>query len=229
MGFKTEVIIWDFYSGCKLGQYCNHLTRVNAVKFSHDGRYLFSIGNMDDGYVCLYDMEKCCVITTYKAIQGRNGIPRVVACTNTRNDVWAVGGDDYMSYWILDKDKRLRPERANLRMIKRDILSMVIDGCDEYAYCGTSTGDIIKVRLNLPDLWLHLRPTGSTRTSPIRPLPLHRDREEGSKMRARDPKQSLVQRGRDGAQNPGVRRLCRRSRKRESDPGSPHHRLSREG
>lgn len=62
-----------------------------------------------------------------QAIKGRNGIPKVIASTNARNDVWVVGGDDYMSYWILDtKENRLRTERANLRMVKRDILSIVV-------------------------------------------------------------------------------------------------------
>ena len=48
---QTDVIIWDFFSGCKLGQYDRHLTRVNAVKFSNDGKYLMSIGNMDGKHI----------------------------------------------------------------------------------------------------------------------------------------------------------------------------------
>lgn len=39
-----------------------HLTRVNAVKFSYDGRYVMSIGNMDDGNVVVFDLEKKKVI-----------------------------------------------------------------------------------------------------------------------------------------------------------------------
>jgi len=62
-----------------------------------------------------------------QAIKGRNGIPKVIACANTRNDVWIVGGDDYCSYWILNTtENRLRAERANLKMTKRDILSIEV-------------------------------------------------------------------------------------------------------
>ena len=64
------------------------------------------------------------------AIKGRNGIPRVAASTKTRNDVWVVGGDDYLVVWILDtQENRLRTERANLKKFKRDILVVRVSFC----------------------------------------------------------------------------------------------------
>lgn len=62
-----------------------------------------------------------------KACQGRNGIPKCAASTNKRNNVWVVGGDDYLSVWILDTGtNRLRTEKANLKKIKRDILTVKV-------------------------------------------------------------------------------------------------------
>jgi len=168
MGFKTDVIIWDFYSGCKLGQYNHHLTRVNAVSFSYDGRYLMSVGNMDDGNVCIFDMEAKKVICGMQDIRGRNGFPFTIAATNSRNDVWVVGGDDYLSYWILDTyQNRLKTEKANLKKIKRDIKVIRIDDADEFAYCGTATGDVIKVKLNLPRRGGGCDPVGPPSPGPV--------------------------------------------------------------
>jgi len=62
-----------------------------------------------------------------QAVKGRNGFPKAIAAANARNDVWVMGGDDYMSYWILNtKEKRLRVEKANLKMTKRDILCIQV-------------------------------------------------------------------------------------------------------
>lgn len=151
MGFKATTFIWDFYSGCRLGEHSCHSTRVNAVKFSHDAKYLLSVGNMDDGNVVVYDVELKKVVCGLQACRGRNGFPRTVACTNTRNDCWVIGGDDYLSVWVLDKKQnRIRSEKANLKKIKRDVTSVCIDETDTFAFCGTTTGDILKIKLNLP-------------------------------------------------------------------------------
>lgn len=106
---------------------------------------------MDDGNVVVFDMEVKKIICGLVACKGRNGFPRTVVSTNTRNDCWVIGGDDYLSVWILDTNRnKIRPEKVNLKKIKRDITSVVIDPEDKYAFCGTTTGDIVKVKLNLP-------------------------------------------------------------------------------
>ena len=54
------MILWDACSGCMLGRYASHSTRVNAVCFSNDGKYLLSVGNLDDhGGIVIYDTEQC--------------------------------------------------------------------------------------------------------------------------------------------------------------------------
>lgn len=56
-------------------------------------------------------------------------------------------------------------------MIKRDFTAIVIDPTDTYAFCATTTGDIIKIKLNLPpaDGWVCDRqdPLGPATTGPL--------------------------------------------------------------
>lgn len=127
---------------------------------------------MDDGNVVIFDVELKKVICGLQACRGRNGFPRTIQCTNTRNDVWVIGGDDYLSVWILNtKQNRIRFEKVNLKMVKRDFTAIVIDPTDTYAYCASTTGDIIKIKLNLPpvDGWACDRqdPLGPATTGPL--------------------------------------------------------------
>lgn len=49
MGFKADVIVWDYR---KRALYCSlvlHKVKVEALSFSPDGKYLVTLGGQDDG------------------------------------------------------------------------------------------------------------------------------------------------------------------------------------
>lgn len=54
-----------------------------------------------------------------------------------------------MSIWKIDYEARkIVGTDINVAKLKRTVLCMVMDRNDEVLYCGTSTGDILKIRLN---------------------------------------------------------------------------------
>lgn len=49
--FKAFVILWDFEKRIALMKHDIHKVRVEALDFSFDSTYLFSLGGRDDGNV----------------------------------------------------------------------------------------------------------------------------------------------------------------------------------
>ena len=48
--------------------------------------------------------------------------------------------------WRVDlKNRKLLPEDCNLGTLKRNVQSVTIDPDDKFFYCGTTTGDILKI------------------------------------------------------------------------------------
>jgi len=59
-----------------------------------------------------------------------------------------TGGNYHVIIWQFDlANKKLRPTPANLGQMKRITTNVLIDKNDEYVYCGTSTGDVLQVKL----------------------------------------------------------------------------------
>lgn len=56
---------------------------------------------------------------------------------------------DTIRLWTIDEDARaLKSINISMLKLKRMIMAIAVDRRDEFAYLGTSTGDLIKIRLN---------------------------------------------------------------------------------
>lgn len=149
IGFKAWVIIWDFESRSILAKHEIHKVRVEAVGFSSDDKYVISLGGRDCGSVVVWDVFKNMPISGASATRGIQGEAYFVVATHKRGACFVTGGDNNMAVWEIDEPARsLRNIDVVVSKIKRIAYCMVIDDRDEIAYCGTSTGDILKVRLN---------------------------------------------------------------------------------
>jgi WD40 repeat protein len=49
MGFKADIILWDFETKQVLAKLNLHKVKVQDLVFSYDSKYLFSLGGQDDG------------------------------------------------------------------------------------------------------------------------------------------------------------------------------------
>lgn len=69
---------------------------------------------------------------------------------NNSPDKLITAGNFNMNVWTYDAgNNKLRPTDATLGTLKRVFKSVVVDANDEYAYCGTTTGDVLQVRLRI--------------------------------------------------------------------------------
>lgn len=152
MGFRSPIIIWGFQTGEVVTNYESHMVRVESVAFSCCEQYLISLGGLDDGTIIVYEIEKKEVLCSSSSVKSTAGISTVLKAMNWRNRCFVVAGDNMLRLWTLNREQRnLQGLDTSFAKIKRKILCTEIDRLDEYAYCGTSTGDVLKIKLNFPE------------------------------------------------------------------------------
>lgn len=87
---------------------------------------------------------------------GFQGEATLVYGTNRRGTCFLTAGDMNIMIWFIDKIHRsISGVAVNLNKLRRTILCMDLDERDEMCYCGTSTGDVLKIKLNFhhdPDI-----------------------------------------------------------------------------
>jgi hypothetical protein len=64
------------------------------------------------------------------------------------NDKLMTAGNYNLHVWEYDKpNNKLRPQEAQLGQLQRIFKTICIDSRDQFAYCGTTTGDVLQVAL----------------------------------------------------------------------------------
>ncbi|KAG8263847.1 Cilia- and flagella-associated protein 52 [Homalodisca vitripennis] len=146
---QASVILWDFKKLNILLQYESHKVRVEAVVFSSCDTYLISLGGPDDSNIVLWNIEVKEALCGSYASDRTSGDAVTLSPMNLRGPCFMTGGECTLKVWTLNVlDRNLRSMNVSLGKIKRIITCIEIDYRDEFAYCGTSTGDIVKVKLN---------------------------------------------------------------------------------
>lgn len=162
MGFRSPIIIWEFKSSQVVAKYESHKVRVESVAFSCCERFLISLGGRDDGSVIVYDIEKREVLCGSSSVKSTAGHTTVLRPMHLRGECFVVAGDNMLRLWTLNKEQRnIQGLDGSFAKIKRKILCAVVDRLDEYVYCGTSTGDIMKIKLNFSSDADVVQPSGS--------------------------------------------------------------------
>ncbi len=65
---------------------------------------------------------------------------------NNSSDRLLTAGNYNLNMWTYDGvNNKLRPTEATLGTLKRVFRTVSIDASDTYAYCGTTTGDVLQV------------------------------------------------------------------------------------
>lgn len=153
LGSRCPIIVWEFGTGRAIAKYESHTMRVQSAAFSCCERFLMSLGGLDDGTVIVYDLDRNEVLCGSSTVKCTAGVSTVLRPVHTRREYFVVAGDNTLRLWTVNEERRsLRGLDAKFAKIKRAILCVAIDCLDEYAYCGTSTGDVLKIKLNVtPD------------------------------------------------------------------------------
>ncbi|XP_011496716.1 PREDICTED: cilia- and flagella-associated protein 52 [Ceratosolen solmsi marchali] len=149
MGFKATVIIWDYHQRKLKASHTIHKVRVENVCFSCESNFLISLGGRDDGNVVIWDVNKNDALCGACASTEIAGNAYTIRQTNLRDQCFVTSGDRTFKVWRINPETRkVYGVDVKVGKLRRSINCIVIDGRDELAYCGTSSGDIIKARLN---------------------------------------------------------------------------------
>ncbi|KAI4494894.1 hypothetical protein M0804_001095 [Polistes exclamans] len=161
LGFKATVIIWDYKTRTVKSSYEIHKVRVEDVCFTLDSNYLISLGGRDDGNVVIWDVQNNHAMCGSFASNEIAGNTYTITRMNTHGECFLTGGDRTLKVWRIDS-KRRKVYGVNVKVgkLKRSINCIAISEKDNDAYCGTSSGDIIKARLNY-------RPEGEEQIEPV--------------------------------------------------------------
>jgi len=146
MGFPADVIIWDFHGRKELHRLSLHKVAVASLSFSFDEIYLASLGGQDDNSLVIWD------VATGTPICGTPAATDTAATVkffNTSNTHLITGGNYHVRVWQFDlPNKKIRPTNVNVGKMKRVTTNVLMDRDDKFAYCGTSTGDILEISLD---------------------------------------------------------------------------------
>ncbi|XP_072167750.1 cilia- and flagella-associated protein 52-like [Diadema setosum] len=146
MGFKAQVIIWDFEKRCIHGTQNLHKVKVESLAFSPNDLYLISLGGQDDGALIIWDVKKKESVCGAEAAVKSAGTTFCVAAANNSDYLFFSGGDRTLRVWELDvQNRKIRPTDVTLGQLKRIVKCIVVSPEDDYFYCATTTGDVLKI------------------------------------------------------------------------------------
>lgn len=148
MGFKADIIAWDYERKQAFAKFELHKVRVEALSFSCDDSYLVSLGGQDDGSVVVWSLESREAVCGHSAATASAGNATVVACAKQNPNQFVTAGDHTLRVWNLDlENRKIRPVECQMGLFKRCIKCVEISSDDSYFYCGTTSGDLLKINM----------------------------------------------------------------------------------
>ncbi|XP_065065504.1 cilia- and flagella-associated protein 52-like [Rhopilema esculentum] len=148
MGFKADVIVWDFPSKSLYKKLALHKVKVQALAFSPNDKFLVTLGGEDDGSVVVWDLKKKDAVCGSPAAVLSAGVTFCVAFANNSDNIFVSGGNKTLRVWEIDEGSRiLRPTDCNMGQLKRIVKCIQVSDDDQFMYCGTTSGDILQINM----------------------------------------------------------------------------------
>ena len=148
MGFQAMIVVWDFETRTAKHTLTLHKVKVQALSFSHDDQFLLSLGGQDDNTVVLWDLETGNPLCGAASAMKSAGSALTCAYCNNDNLSFVTGGNQTLRVWSIDLvGKKMKATDCQLGSLKRVIKCIEISDDDEYMYCGTTSGDLLKVNM----------------------------------------------------------------------------------
>ncbi|XP_032899901.1 cilia- and flagella-associated protein 52 [Amblyraja radiata] len=148
MGFKADILIYDYYEKSVHATMTLHQAKVEALAFSPNERYLVSVGGQDDGSVVMWNVATKTSICGHPATVPTAGNALAVKFANHMDDVFITAGTGTLRLWLLDlPNRKIRPTECQTGVLKRMINCVEVTKDDSFCYCGTTSGDIMMVSM----------------------------------------------------------------------------------
>ena len=142
-----QVMIGD---ACKIHRLKQHLGEVKDLAFSSRNDYLCTLGGQDDNAIVVWHVE------SGEAVCGSPAASDSVQCVkwlHGRNDRLVTAGFYHVRVWQIDfRQPKLHVIEAKLGSLRRVYSCLDITPDDSIAYCGTTTGDIVKVKIDRDEI-----------------------------------------------------------------------------
>ncbi|XP_068769987.1 cilia- and flagella-associated protein 52 isoform X3 [Struthio camelus] len=149
MGFKADIILWDFKKEEQLARLSLHKGKIEGLAFSPNDLYLVSLGGQDDGSVVVWSIPKKEAVCGSPASARSAGNASVLAFSRCRDEMFVTAGNGTIRIWELDlKNRKIRPTECQTGQLRRVITCVKMADDDSYFYVGTSSGDILKLNTN---------------------------------------------------------------------------------
>ncbi|XP_023119492.2 cilia- and flagella-associated protein 52 [Amphiprion ocellaris] len=149
MGFKAAIIIWDYAQRKIYAELLLHKAKVEALAFSPNDKYLVSLGGQDDGSIVVWNIETKQAICGSPASAQSSGHCLAVQYSNTNDNIFVSAGSGTLRVWELDlPNRKIWPTECETGLLKRIVKCIEISDDDQFIFCGTTSGDIMKITLN---------------------------------------------------------------------------------
>ncbi|XP_015518674.1 cilia- and flagella-associated protein 52 [Neodiprion lecontei] len=149
VGFKAMVIVWNYKDLSIKGSHEIHKARVEDVCFTCESGFLISLGGRDDGNVVVWDISQGDAMCGSYASNEIAGDAWTITRMNLRDLCFITGGDRTLKVWrIYRETRKVYGVNVKVGKLRRSVNCIVVDPRDENAYCGTTSGDLIRARLN---------------------------------------------------------------------------------
>ncbi|KAM9856612.1 cilia- and flagella-associated protein 52 [Aulostomus maculatus] len=148
LGFKAEIIIWDYAQRTIYAQLLLHKAKVEALAFSPKDKYLVSLGGQDDGRIVVWNIEKKEAICGSQASSSSAGPFFSLQYSNMSDNIFVSAGKGAVLVWDLDlPNRKIRATECQTGKLKRIVKCVQITKDDQFIYCGTTSGDIMRINL----------------------------------------------------------------------------------
>ncbi|XP_029872159.1 cilia- and flagella-associated protein 52 [Aquila chrysaetos chrysaetos] len=149
MGFKADIILWDFQRKELLARLSLHKGRIEGLAFSPNSLYLMSLGGQDDGSVVVWQVGKREAVCGSPASACCAGSATIVVGSSCRDEIFVTAGNGTIRVWELDlANRKICPTECQTGQLRRVITCGKMADDDNYFYVGTSSGDVLQVNTN---------------------------------------------------------------------------------
>lgn len=145
---RASLIVWDFDKRSILYRVRYHEQAILKVVFSCDSQYLVSLGGHKDGHdsIAWWNMLLGHSETVHAASDQLYQEATDLTFFNKDSSQFVTTHNSAIKFWRFDSQKkRLSHFDCPLGHIKRFINCVAIDPQDQFLYCGTRHGDILKI------------------------------------------------------------------------------------
>ena len=149
MGFVADIIIWNLEDSSIVRRLQLHKGLIQDLAFSPCDTLLASLGGPDDNNLVVWEVARG--VAVRGELAGGNTVLTCAWFNNTSTHI-VTGGKYTLRIWEFTTNEdgvggRLTFEEVVLGQIKRVFRAIAIDDQDVFCYCGSDSGDVIRISL----------------------------------------------------------------------------------